>query len=113
MKKILTALAFCLLMAIPFMGSAQSFNMSKKGVKSYSLDIGGDIPVATLHAVLTEAAPHFGMTPQQMIYLFYTCDCVTVVQTGPNTYLVTYGGLGIEIAIDSMIMDRKNRFIEE
>lgn len=59
-----------------------------------------DIPLETLHAILTQAAPQFGFLPDQFIRLYEDCSCITVLQIGPNVYRVEYGGLGIEILVD-------------
>lgn len=63
-----------------------------------SLD--SDLDEETLHAVLTQAAPHFGFLPDQFIRLYHRCNCVAVDEIGLNTYRVEYGGLGIEILVD-------------
>lgn len=65
-----------------------------------SLYTGNSIPVDVLHYVLGESASFFGYTPDQMIRIYYQCECITVTQVGHNRYRVEMGGLGIEILVD-------------
>jgi hypothetical protein len=59
------------------------------------------IPMDVLHEVLAAAAPSYNMQATQFIRLYYTCSCIIVEQLSPNTFRVTYGGLGIMIVIDA------------
>ncbi len=61
---------------------------------------GNPISPAVIQVILTQSAPYFGIAPADFINLYENCGCITIEQIGPNTYYVTYGGLGITIIID-------------
>jgi hypothetical protein len=101
MKKACLAIVLTTLFSLPLMGFGQAeVGVSTRGPVSGSLENNSGIPTLILQYVLTQAAPQFGLTPTQLIRAYYSCNCVTVEQIGPSTYLVTYGGLGIQIVID-------------
>lgn len=108
MKKLLYIAALFLLVSLPLMGHSQGVvSNTFRGALSNSTGNGGGtnsvltpIPTNVLIEVLTQAAPSFGFRADDFISLYYTCYCITVEQIGPNTYLVVYGGLGIQIIID-------------
>ena len=94
--------AFICLLLFGAVGSlhAQSLH-SKRPPQGSTLGTNTTIPAWILHEVLTQAAPHFNFSPSQFIGMYYTCGCISVVQVGPTTYRVTYGGIGIQIVIDA------------
>jgi hypothetical protein len=103
MKRFWLISTFALLLGVPVLGHSQL--LSNVGSKSL-LQLSGSpastdgIPRDVLILVLTEAAPYYGYLPSDFIDMYYTCGCITVEQLSPDTYLVIYGGLGIQIIID-------------
>jgi hypothetical protein len=90
-----------LLLALPALGFGQLTISGGGGGGSTSFSSQySTLNNALLDQILTLAAPTFGFTGPSFINLYLTCGCVTVEQTGPSTYFVTYGGLGIQIIIE-------------
>lgn len=101
MRKLGFITALFLLLSLPLAGMSQ-FGGGASG-NNYTFGGGGQnspIPVNTLNQVLSLAAPSFGYQPAAFIAMYNTCGCITVEQISPNTYLVVYGGLGIQIIIE-------------
>ena len=114
MKKRFSIFLLAALLSLPFIGFGQensalggrsnSFgeSNSKSGVSlvAYSAEV--------LNQVLTLAAPYYGMQVDLFIREYNSCSCIAVTQIGPSTYLVVYGGIGIQIVIDDGRYGRDN-----
>ena len=114
MKKTYFAVALSLILvatvSVPALGSnSLMFNLGGGGTRG---DIGhssiggnlsgGEIPLSLAHHILELAAPQFGLSSGFLIRKYHSgCGCVLITQTGPNTYSVTYGGVTIQILIES------------
>jgi hypothetical protein len=97
MRKFFLRVAFFMLLALPAVALGQ--NGMIRNLNS-SLSYGSNFSNDELHEVLTLAAPEFGFSAEDFIRMYYTCGCITVQNIGPGVYLVTYGGIGIQIVID-------------
>ena len=101
MKNWVIRFVLCAAFMVSLAGVVNAQASGRKGGSGSDLNPNSNIPGYVLHEVLTLAAPHFGMPPAQFIRLFYTCNCISVVQMSPTTYRVVYGGIGIQIVIDA------------
>lgn len=107
MKRFSMFLILCLLLAAPVMGnSALILSDGGGGTRSSStVGSGGsndDIPGPVMDYILQMAAPQFGISIRWM-NIQYDRGRVTVVEIGQNLYAVTYGGITIQILIESGI----------
>ena len=107
MKRLYAVVAFALILAVPMLGSNSLIASDGGGGSRHGQGqstVGGgtnnDIPSAILNYVLEMAAPQFGVTAKFLKRKYYG-GFVTVVQVGPSTYAVTYGGITIQILIES------------
>ena len=98
MKRLYAFITVCLLAVMPLIATVPVQDQTMK--EGYEESAGGDIPVETLHEVLTLAAPHFNQIPSQFIRLYDECGCIVVNDLGNDVYRVIYGGIGIEILVD-------------
>ena len=107
MKRFYLFVILCLLLVAPAMGSnALTFSEGGGGTRSSSsagtVGSGNDIPAPVLDYILQMAAPQFGISVRWM-NIQYDRGRVTVVEIGQNLYSVTYGGITIQILIESGI----------
>lgn len=107
MKRFNLLVIFCLLLVAPVMGSnALTFSDEGGGTRSSSTvggsGSGNDIPAPVLDYILQLAAPQFGISVRWM-NIQYDRGRVTVTEIGQNLYTVTYGGITIQILIESGI----------
>ena len=109
MKKFIFTSLLCFLLSLPALGFGQ-LNIAPvnggQGGGGITFSGANSISQSMLNQILTIAAPQFGMIPADFVTLYQTCGCVTVEQIGPNTYFVSYGGLGIQIIIDGSRFSR-------
>ena len=77
-------------------GLTQDYSIQFIGPEEAEIELEEELIVQ----ILTQAAPHYGYSPDQFIRLYYHCSCITITELGPNLYRVVYGGIGIEILID-------------
>jgi hypothetical protein len=101
MRKFFLRVAFILLLALPAVASGQNSMIRNLG---FNLSTGNSFSNDVLLEVLTLAAPEFGFSAEDFIRMYYNCGCITVQNIGPGVYLVTYGGIGIQIVIDGSRM---------
>ncbi|MEY3443542.1 MAG: hypothetical protein RLZZ519_1823 [Bacteroidota bacterium] len=99
MKKVFLFLSFALLLALPSLVVGQN-----TGNKVVILGLPGqqtaELSNDVINQVLTLAAPQFGFSFADFLRMYHTCGCITITEVGPGTYLVVYGGIGIQIVID-------------
>jgi hypothetical protein len=98
-KDLRIAVVFLLLLGVAGGVSAQS--QAKKPIPTVVLNPNSSIPNSLVIEILTLAAPEFNFTPTQFIHLYYTCNCIGIIQVNANTFRVMYGGIGIQIVIDA------------
>jgi hypothetical protein len=102
MKKGFIHVSICLLFILGASGWAHAQVGDRKPTGGISIGTtNSPIPIDVLHEVLAAAAPSYNMTVANFIRLYYSCGCIIVEQLGPQTYRVTYGGIGILIVIDA------------
>lgn len=99
MKKLFLFLSFALLLVLPSLVVGQ--NVGNKVVVvgqpgQQTIGLTNDV----INEVLTLAAPQFGFSFADFLRMYHTCGCITITEVGPGTYLVVYGGIGIQIVID-------------
>jgi hypothetical protein len=104
MGKFFLRVAFILLLALPAVAVGQNGMIRSL---NFSLSSGNNFNNDELDEVLTLAAPEFGFSAEDFIRMYYTCGCITVQNIGPGVYLVTYGGIGIQIVIDGSRMSEE------
>lgn len=102
MKKGFIQVSICLLLLLGASNWVQAQVGDRKPSGGISIGTTNtSIPTDLLHEVLAAAAPQFNVSVPQFIRLYYTCGCIVVEQLSPNTFRVTYGGIGIMIVIDA------------
>jgi hypothetical protein len=102
MKKGFIQVSICLLLLLGASGWAHAQVGDRKPTGGISIGTTpSTIPIDILHEVLAAAAPSFNISVPNFIRMYYSCNCILVEQLGPNTYRVTYGGIGIMIVIDA------------
>jgi hypothetical protein len=97
MRKLASLVSLIVLLALPCFSWGQ-FGINRN--TSVQLQSSGNFTNDVLLEVLTLAAPEFGFAPQDFIRMYYMCNCITVEEISPGVYLVSYGGIGIQIVID-------------
>lgn len=118
MKKCFSVFLFAALLLTPFLGQAQRADVQNGRPMSTPQDFKSSGAVASyssslIEQILTEAAPHFGMSVDAFIREYNSCSCITITQIGPNTYYVVYGGIGIQIVIDDGRHANPNAFLKK
>jgi hypothetical protein len=99
MKKFLVFLSLALLLSLPSLVVGQNLG-SKAAILGLPGQTSVGIPNEVINEILTLAAPQFGFPAAEFMLMYDTCGCITITEIGPGTYLVVYGGIGIQIVID-------------
>jgi hypothetical protein len=112
MKRLYTVFVASLILAIPAFGGNSLIASDGGGGSRHNgqhSSVGGgsasDIPISLVHYILEAAAPQFGVTPKFLKRQYFGGN-VVIAQIGPNVYAVTYGGITIQILIESGSTDR-------
>jgi hypothetical protein len=107
MKRFYLFVVLCLVFTAPAMGNnVLTFSDGGGGTRASStvgeVGSGNDIPASVIEYILSQAAPQFYVSVR-WLNIQYNRGHVTIVEIGQNLYSVTYGGITIQILIESGI----------